>query len=247
MTMQGFDRLEQQVRQRTSELTDLAQHLHAAREDERQRLARNLHDELGALLTSAKLDAARLRSRLTGVSPDALAPLAQLVATLDACIALGRSIVEDLRPSTLAQLGLVTSLQILAADFAERAGLVFDCRLEPVALGADTELTVYRLVQEATTNIGKHAQARRVWLVMAARDGSVELTVRDDGVGFDPAATARPGHGLIGMRHRVEAAGGTLVVESAPGRGTKLTLRLPESGHVQQPGDDVTAGIKVEP
>jgi signal transduction histidine kinase len=230
--MPGFDRLEQQVRHRTSELTELAQHLQAAREDERQRLARNLHDELGALLTSAKLDAARLRSRLATGSPEALETLAQLVGTLDACIALGRSIVEDLRPSTLTQLGLVTSLQILARDFAQRAGLELDCRLEPVVLGADAELTVYRLVQEALTNIGKHAKARQVWLAMAAHAGSVELTVRDDGVGFDPAATARLGHGLVGMRHRVEAAGGTLVIGSAPGRGTQLTLRLPESVHV---------------
>jgi signal transduction histidine kinase len=245
MKMPGLDRFEEQVRHRTSELTELAQHLQAAREDERQRLARNLHDELGALLTSAKLDAARLRSRLAGISPEALAPLAKLVATLDACIALGRSIIEDLRPSTLVHLGLVTSLQILAGDFADRAGLALDCRLEPVTLGADTELTVYRLVQEATTNIGKHAQARRVGLAMAARDGCVELTVRDDGVGFDPAATARSGHGLVGMRHRVEAAGGTLVVESAPGRGTQLTMRLPETGHGQQPDDEVSRGIRV--
>ncbi len=103
------DRLEIDVAERTAQLTELTQHLLSAREDERHRLARNLHDELGALLTSAKLDAARIRSRLAGTAPEALERLAHLVETLNASIALGRDIIEDLRPSTLANLGLVAT------------------------------------------------------------------------------------------------------------------------------------------
>ena len=99
------DRLEIDVARRTAQLTELTQHLQTAREDERNRLARNLHDELGALLTSAKLDAARIKSRLAGMAPEALERLAHLVETLNASIALGRSIIEDLRPSTLGQPG----------------------------------------------------------------------------------------------------------------------------------------------
>jgi CHASE3 domain sensor protein len=99
------ERLETEVALRTAELTELTHHLQTAREDERHRLARNLHDELGALLTSAKLDAARIRSRLAGTAPEALERLAHLVETLNASIALGRSIIEELRPSTLANLG----------------------------------------------------------------------------------------------------------------------------------------------
>lgn len=224
------DRLEVEVRRRTVQLTELTHHLLTAREDERHRLARNLHDELGALLTSAKLDAARIRSRLAGTSPEALERLAHLVETLNASIALGRSIIEDLRPSTLSNLGLVATLEILAREFGERSGIEVECSLAPVALDAAAELTVYRLVQEAITNISKHAQARQVWLSMAAQGGRVEVTVRDDGTGFDAAVPPRSAYGLVGMRFRVEAAGGTLVVASAPGQGTQLTLTLPESG-----------------
>jgi len=223
------DRLEIEVRRRTSQLTELTHHLQTAREDERNRLARNLHDELGALLTSAKLDAARIRSRLAGTAPEALERLAHLVETLNASIALGRSIIENLRPSTLGNLGLVATLEILAREFAERSGVEVECALEPVALDATAELMVYRLVQEAITNISKYAKARHVWLALASREGQVEVSVRDDGVGFDTTVPARSAYGLVGMRFRVEAEGGRLSVESAPGRGTRLTVTLPES------------------
>jgi signal transduction histidine kinase len=223
------ERLEIEVAQRTAELRELTHHLQTAREDERHRLARNLHDELGALLTSAKLDAARIRSRLAGTAPEALERLAHLVETLNASIALGRSIIEDLRPSTLANLGLVASLEILAREFGERSNVEVECALAPVALDAAAELTVYRLVQEAITNISKHARARHVWLSMSTRAGRVEVTVRDDGKGFDASVPPRSAYGLVGMRFRVEAAHGTLAVHSAPGQGTRLMLSLPES------------------
>lgn len=224
------DRLEIEVAQRTAQLTDLALYLQTAREDERNRLARNLHDELGSLLTSAKLDAARIKSRLAGTAPEALERLAHLVQTLNQSIALGRSIIEDLRPSTLGNLGLVATLEILAREFAAQSSISVECALSPVKLDANAELMVYRLVQEAITNISKYARARRVWVNLAARDGQVEVSVRDDGVGFDVATPAKSAFGLLGMRFRVEAEGGRLTVVSAPGQGTQLQVSLPESG-----------------
>ena len=154
------DRLEIEVAQRTAQLTELARYLQTAREDERNRLARNLHDELGSLLTSAKLDAARIKSRLAGTAPEALERLAHLVQTLNQSIALGRSIIEDLRPSTLGNLGLVATLEILAREFAEQSNIAVECSLSPVKLDANAELMVYRLVQEAITNISKYAGAQ---------------------------------------------------------------------------------------
>ncbi len=222
------DRLEIEVKQRTAQLTELTHHLQTAREDERNRLARNLHDELGALLTSAKLDAARVKSRLVGTAPEALERLNHLVGTLNSSIALGRRIIEDLRPSTLSNLGLVETLEILAREFGEGSGVQVHCALALVRLDADAELMIYRLVQEAITNISKYARASQVWIGMATHDGQVEVTVRDNGVGFDPAANQSAAHGLLGMRFRVEAEGGTLAVVSAPGQGTLLELRLPE-------------------
>jgi signal transduction histidine kinase len=223
------DGLEVEVRQRTAQLTELTQHLLSAREDERQRLARDLHDELGALLTSAKLDAARIRSRLAGSAPEALERLNHLVGTLNSSIALGRRIIEDLRPSTLANLGLVATLEILAREFSERSGIAVHCALQPVALDASAELVVYRVVQEAVTNISKYAKANEVWLGLGNVDGRVEITIRDDGVGFDPGLRTQSAYGLAGMRFRVESAGGTLGVESAPGKGSLIRVSLPAS------------------
>ena len=222
------DGLDIEVKRRTTQLTELTHHLQTAREDERHRLARNLHDELGALLTSAKLDAARIKSRLAGGSPEAQERLAHLVETLNSSIALGRSIIEDLRPSTLSNLGLVATLQILASEFAENSGVEVECTLVPVKLDANAELMVYRLVQEAVTNISKYAKARHVWIELASHDGVVEASVRDDGVGFDSTAPHSSAYGLVGMRFRVEAEGGTLSVDSAPERGTRLQVTLPE-------------------
>lgn len=223
------DRLEVEVAQRTSQLTELTHHLQTAREDERNRLARDLHDELGALLTSAKLDAARIKSRLAGTAPEALERLNHLVETLNSGIALKRRIIEDLRPSALSHLGLVATLDIQAREFAERSGLVVECALNPVTLDADAELVVYRVVQEAITNITKYAKAGHVWISLTAHEGRVHVSVRDDGVGFDTRRQPEPAHGLVGMRYRVEAERGTLSVVSAPGQGTTILVMLPQA------------------
>jgi len=221
------DRLEDEVTHRTAQLTELTRHLQTAREDERSRLARDLHDELGALLTSAKLDAARIKSRLGNAAPEALERLGHLVSTLNSGIALKRRIIEDLRPSTLSNLGLIPTLEILAREFGERSGITVECSLAPVKLEATAELVVYRVVQEAITNITKYAKARRVWLTVSAQDEMVRVSVRDDGVGFDVSKQSASGHGLMGMRFRVEAEGGTLNVEAALRQGTLIEVTLP--------------------
>lgn len=225
------DRLEVEVIQRTAQLSELTRHLLTAREDERSRLARNLHDDLGSLLTSAKLDAARIKSRLASREPEALALLAHLVDTLNSGIALGRRIIEDLRPSALSNLGLVATLEILAREFAEQSGVVVHCALESVELEPNAELMVYRLVQEAITNITKYARASQVWVSLLTRDGQVSVSVRDDGIGFDPTARLSSVYGLMGMRFRVEAEGWTLTLISAPGQGTLIEAKLPKSKH----------------
>jgi signal transduction histidine kinase len=228
------DQLEIEVARRTAQLTDLAQqltelaqHLQTAREDERSRLARELHDELGALLTAAKLDAARIKSRLAGGAPEAIERLNHLNEILNNGIALKRRIIEDLRPSSLSNLGLLAALEIQAREFGASSGVEVDCRLEPVKLKPAAELTVYRLVQEAFTNIAKHAKARRVEVVLGRKDGAAEIEVRDDGVGFDTRQRRASAHGLLGMRYRVEAEGGQLTLESAPGNGTRIRAKLP--------------------
>ncbi len=219
--------LQTQIEDRTRELAELARYLQTAREDERSRLARALHDELGSLLTAAKLDAARVKTRVAGVSPEAVERLGHLNDTLNSIIAITRRITEDLRPSTLGNLGLVPALEILARDFATGAGIRIDCALQPVALTPARELTAFRLVQEALTNISKYAKAQSVRIALEARDGQAVVSVTDDGVGFDLRGAKMGSYGLLGMRYRVEGEGGLLIVESTPGAGTTLSATLP--------------------
>lgn len=223
------DQLDLQVRDRTASLAELATHLQNVREDERGHLARELHDELGALLTAAKLDVARLKSRLSVTQPEAIERLAHLTSTLNSGIALKRRIVEDLRPSSLSHLGLVASLEILAREFEQQADLSITTDLENVDLGGSAQLTVYRMVQESLTNIGKYAEATKIVISLLNMDGYIKVEVRDNGKGFDSSAVCPNSHGLAGMRHRVEAAGGRLTVTTALLAGTKISAVLPKA------------------
>lgn len=219
--------LQAQVNSRTQEFAELTRHLQTVREDERSRLARALHDELGSLLTTAKLDVARLKARLTRSEAVARERLVHLDGTLNSVIALTRSITEDLRPSSLDNLGLVPALEILSREFAASAGVRVELALEPVALGAQAELTVFRLVQEALNNAAKYAAATTVRIGLAAAGSEAELTVVDDGVGFDTGSGRGGSFGLLGMRYRVEGDGGRFVLASRPGAGTRIVARLP--------------------
>lgn len=223
------DQLDKEVRDRTATLAELATHLQQVREDERGHLARELHDELGALLTAAKLDVARIKSRLGVISPEAVERMQHLIETLNSGIALKRRIVEDLRPSSLSHLGLVASLEILAREFEDRSSLSIITDLEMVELGGSAQLTVYRLVQESLTNMGKYAEAKQAEISLHDFDGYITVEVRDDGTGFDTTQIKGSSHGLAGMRHRVEAAGGRLTVASSPGQGTRISAVLPKT------------------
>ncbi len=222
------DRLEGLVRERTASLSELASHLQQVREDERGYLARELHDELGALLTAAKLDVARLKSKIDYQAPDIAERLRHLTETLNSGIALKRRIIEDLRPSSLSNLGLTAALEILTREHAEGAGIEVETSLEAVQLTEAAQLTVYRLVQEALTNISKYAKAKKVLVTVHNYPTHVAVQVHDDGAGFDPAAVGPASYGLAGMRHRVEAAGGRLTITSHPGNGTLVSAVLPK-------------------
>ena len=223
------DQFEREVVRRTAQLTELARHLQTVREDERNHLARELHDELGALLTAAKLDVARLKSRLGALTPQVAERIQHLTDGLNSGIALKRRIIEDLRPSSLSNLGLVAALEILVREWGERSEITVDSDFQPVQLRPSGELTVYRLVQEALTNAAKYAKASEVQVRLAAEDGEVLVTVRDNGIGFDVEAPQVSAHGLLGMRYRLETEGGTLLLKSSAGHGTVIEARLPES------------------
>jgi signal transduction histidine kinase len=223
---QQQQRLETLIGERTAQLRALAGHLVTVREDERARLARELHDEMGGLLTAMKLELARLR-RVAPLPDGALPRLSGLESRLNEGIALKRRIVENLRPSSLDQLGLKVALELLCTDTAAVAGLPVHCDVDEVTLDKDGELTLFRVVQESLNNICKHAAARSASVHLRGNGNTAVLRVEDDGRGFEPAAVGAGRHGLLGMRLRLEARGGALAVDSKPGAGTCITASLP--------------------
>lgn len=229
--LQGENRrLDALVQARTAELSDLASYLTNAREAETARLARELHDELGALLTAVKMDAAWLVRKL---DPQALAPFRErfdrLLKTLDSGIALKRRLIDDLRPPLLQELGLVAALRALGEDFqrSSETRVRLDLPDEDIDLPQDRALALYRIAQEGLTNIRKHARARTVELGLRLKAQRLTLWLMDDGSGFDPELTSKRRHGLAGMKHRVQMFSGEFEVSSRPGEGTRIVVGIP--------------------
>ena len=224
---------------RTRELTDLALHLQRVREDERGHLARELHDELGGLLTAAKFDVARVRKRVDGSGPEVADCIRHLSQVLDAGIELKRRIIEDLRPSSLDTLGLQRTLEIQCREFALRSEIRVQADIADLQLDPERALAVYRVLQEALTNVAKYAQASQVKVRLQRAGGLAQLSVQDNGRGFDPQHVREGRHGLTGMRFRARSCGGSLILRSAPGQGTLIEATLP----IQQ----IAPAVSVQP
>lgn len=208
--------------------TALAMRLQQAREAERAALARELHDELGAILTAARLDVAWLETQSSMTQAPVTERLQRLRALLSEGIDFKRRVVEDLHPTLLTHLGLHAALDRLIEDQRLRFAGRLVARIDPtVSLEGDRALALYRMAQEGLTNILKYAQASRIEIRLHRVGAYAELTVSDDGRGFDPAAVAPGHHGLAGMRDRLQAVRGHLEITSAPGAGTVLRARVP--------------------
>jgi signal transduction histidine kinase len=218
-------RLEVEVRRRTARLTELAQHLQSVREDERAHLARELHDELGALLTACKLEIARARIKKS--EPTAMqSGFERINAHLNEGIALKRRIIEDLRPSALSNLGLTPALENLCREMSQSLGLPVRLVTADFSLAPEADLAVYRFVQEALTNIGKYARASQVVVTLKVVGNGAAVEVTDNGVGFDPQDTYLGQHGLSGMQFRAESLGGSMQVLSQPGQGCTVRIEF---------------------
>jgi len=221
------DALDVQVRLRTAELADLNRHLQEVREHERGNLARSLHDELGALLTSAKLDLTRLRRALPTPPPEVSERMNHLSSTIDQGIGLKRRVIEELMPSALHNLGLRTALEILVGEFTQRTGLAVQMNLQDAELDTPSRNTVFQLVQESLSNVERHASAQQVRLSLLASGGEVQVQIHDNGRGFSRDSLREVGHVWKNLRHRIEALGGKLSVASAPGKGTAVDATVP--------------------
>ncbi|MCW5632861.1 MAG: PAS domain S-box protein [Rubrivivax sp.] len=210
------------------ELRRLQANVVEAREEERRRIARELHDELGQRLSALKMEVGALAAR-AGL-PAHEAPLAGMLVMLDETVAAVRRIASDLRPLMLDDLGLNAAIEWLARDTARRTGIEVEVQLGELAEPPDNRLAtaLYRMVQEGLTNVIRHAQARHVEVQLRQQRGAVVLSVADDGVGLPEAGTLRDdAYGLLGMRERAAMLGGSLEMQNVAGGGARLTVRMP--------------------
>ena len=218
-----------EIARRSQELSSLSGFLQTHGEREKARLARELHDGLGGILTPARMDLSWLQERL-GNDPQCGERMSRLSALIDQGIDLKRRIIEELHPSLLDHLGLAPALRWYADEACRASGLEPQVSVSTGLgrLSPDLEIAIYRLVQESISNVCRHAKATRVEVRIERVEGGLRLVVSDNGVGIDDLERARTqSHGLSGMRQRARALGGTFDVHSRKGEGTRVEVFVP--------------------
>jgi PAS domain S-box-containing protein len=201
----------------------LTRRLQTVREEERARLARELHDQLGQALTGLKMDLGWLGRR--GAPSE---KLAEMTERINETIETVRRLSTELRPGVLDDLGLAAALEWQAENFQQRSGIRCEFVGKAPALDAERSTALFRIFQESLTNVARHAQAKRVTTCLSVADGEVMLEVADDGSGITPAAVTAPQSlGLLGMRERAAAVGGTVEIRGVHGKGTTVTVKIP--------------------
>ncbi|WP_423198390.1 MULTISPECIES: CHASE3 domain-containing protein [unclassified Cupriavidus] len=236
-------RLDRKVRARTRQLSALAAHLQRVTEDEKTRLARELHDELGAILTAIKLDLHWVRMRVQETHPEARDKITRVMHHVDQSIQIKRRLIEDLRPTVLLNLGLREAIVQLVEDVGTRNEWETEVNLPETvpSLRDSAAIALYRIVQESLTNASKYAQARHVSVTLACTREQLTLMVRDDGVGLPPdfdAGSIAGHHGLLGMEQRVTALGGSMHIDSAPDQGVTVRIEVPLTTAVLAPPEE---------
>ncbi len=221
------------------QLRALSEHQEKAREEERTRVARDLHDDIGQILTAIKMELAWIGKHVGDKKTNEVsARLTSTVKLINDGVQSVRRICSGLRPSVLDDLGLSAAIEWQTADFTKRTGI--GCRLslpsDTLDLDGDQRTACFRIFQECLTNISRHAHARTVDVSLSPEGRDLVLIVRDDGKGFREARTGSLG--LLGMKERAEVCGGELAIESSPGKGTAVTLRIPRSRNISTEDDD---------
>lgn len=220
---------ERELAQSREELRRLTEALQGTLESERRKLARDLHDELGQCLTGLKLDLDWVRYHRNDPDAPLAEKLEQMGRALEDTVEAVRRLTRRLRPMLLDELGLIAACDWLVQDFSGRTGI--ECALnagaDELPLSERAATAAYRVVQEALTNIARHSQATRVDIHLWADSSKLSILIGDDGVGMTQPDSGRLGLGLLGMRERVQALGGRLVIDSAPGEGVRLRVDLP--------------------
>ncbi|CAB3806365.1 Protein-glutamate methylesterase/protein-glutamine glutaminase [Paraburkholderia ultramafica] len=224
-------RIEQQLFESREQQRELSAYMESIREEERKRIAMEIHDELGQLLTALKMDVSLLKMRLTQ-DAEAMKKADDMRELVEGTIWMVRNVASHLRPAAL-NFGIVSALEWLVEDFNRRNAIA--CRLcldggEPTLTDAHAT-AVFRIVQASLTNVARHARATRVDVTLISAAAKLELQVRDDGCGFDLEAARRGySYGLLGMNERARLIGGSFSIDSKPGAGTTVSIHIPRNG-----------------
>ena len=239
------DELQAQFDAQAAELNELARHLQHVQEEERARLSRGLHDELGGMLLAARMDVTWMQNHGAGDDAEVQKRLERLRQVLDQGIELKRRVVEELRPTLLDTMGLLAALRWQSEETCRRADLRCNERFpdEEPQFNRAGAIALFRIVQEALANVAKHAKASEVDIALELTDRDVVVTVRDNGAGAAPTDLNRPrSHGIAGIRHRIQVLGGRLYISSVPGRGTTVRATVPLASVSRTSADDYDSG-----
>ncbi|APA89648.1 response regulator (plasmid) [Paraburkholderia sprentiae WSM5005] len=224
----GRKQTEQELVESREQLRELSAYMEAIREEERKRIAMEIHDELGQLLTALKMDVSLLKMRIAD-DPEATKKADDMRELVESTISMVRNVASHLRPAAL-NFGIVSALEWLVDDFNRRNAIACELRIEggePV-LSDPHATAVFRIVQASLTNVARHADATRVEVMLISTAARLELHVRDDGRGFDLQSARRDySYGLLGMNERARMIGGSLSIDSDPGAGTTVSINVP--------------------
>jgi signal transduction histidine kinase len=228
------------LRQSEATLRDLARHQNQIREEERKRIAREIHDELGQNLLALRIDASMLLARSGDSRPKLKERAEAAIGYIDTTIKSVRSIMNNLRPAVL-DIGLVAAIEWQVKEFMRISNVKCELEMQVGDLAFDdaTATAAFRILQESLTNVGRHARATRVHILVVEEAGLLRMTIRDDGIGMNPQQRKPTSFGLIGMKERALMLGGALHVDSTPGEGTVVSISIPITA--PQPSEETTS------
>lgn len=227
---------EELLKKSYSDIRRLASHLEKVREEERIAIAREIHDELGQQLTVLKMDISWLNKNLSLTDTKQIQRMADLLQTIDTTIKNVRRISSELRPSVLDDLGLLAAIEWLLRDFEKRSGFrtKFISEVGELNLDINTKTALFRIAQESLTNVARHAQATEVTVCMKVKDHELIITLMDNGKGFIiNSIENKKTLGILGMRERIAKINGTFTIDSTPGKGTTIDIRVPVSSQTE--------------
>ncbi|MEQ1677311.1 MAG: sensor histidine kinase, partial [Chitinophagaceae bacterium] len=221
---------QEQIKETTRKLRQLTAHLQSIREEERKRIGREIHDELGQQLTAIKMDVSWIDKKLPADAGLVKSKLKNIIGLLDGSNQSLRRILSELRPGMLDERGLIEAIEWLGRQFTENTGVLveFKSTETEIKLPEPLAICIFRVYQEALTNVMRYAGASKVRTSFSFKDDIIRVTIDDDGHGFDPAVIqSKQTFGILGMKERVASLNGMLKLESTPGKGTRIAIHIP--------------------